>query len=1004
MSPKESSHSPGAQHDSLRVFVSATSKDLTKHREALLAAIRRVDWHPVAMEDFGARPKEPVDACLGDVATCQALVVLVAYRYGCIPTEADGGDGAKSITWLEVEAAKEKGVPIFAFVVAPDHGWDGEREEAGLLTANTDDEVLAVGHRVRALQAFRTFLEREAGVVLETFTTPDNLASKVATSLARWREEQRAGSLPDGEKRSPELTNDTQRYLACAVEEHKDLALAGFDKKLRVPVQLEDMHVPLHASIDQRALGLTEFGSADEMARHHERSSAIPLIDAFRRAAELNHGRGLVILGDPGAGKTTHLKRLLLHAAQGGSAELRLPTPLVPVFLPLRDLRNLNAGLDELLQRQLEDNPHLKQRVSQGFADALLKEGRLLFLLDGLDEIPDVDDRQGAVEWIEKALESYSDSRFAVTCRYAGYRALEEQFSGRFLELHIRHLNAEQAERFIRNWFRVVETNLGQPKSIADEKADELLTRLKEPDFRAARVFEMTRNPLLLTAICLVHRDRGQLPHRRADLYEECVNVLLEGWRRKIGLDLDAKKAKRLLQPVAYWLHGEEGRTRATGDELAPIVDEALQQIGDEDQSGRAFLASVRDRSGLLTGWGEDSYGFLHLGFQEYLAARHIAHRYLDRPELLSELGRRFGETWWREVTLLLLALENPPLFRPLMEEALKHPEVAEYGGLMQACLEDALEVSLTPFLDVARLPAGEDKRVWARQAAAARVLRTEAPEELERLRSHLKDHPLSSIREPFKTPTRAATSTVRADQGGYELVRIPGGTFLMGSTEEEQRKWAAGDANQQRWFRTESPRHEVAVPSFYLGRCPVTNEEYGLFLKANPQAEAPEHWGDRELNQPSQPVVGVSWQGVQAYRKWAGLVLPSEAQWEYACRAGKDTAFSAGSEEPDLDRMGWYSGNSGHRLHPVAEKPANAFGLHDMHGNVWEWCQDTWHGNYEGAPADGSARGSSTGRAVRGGSFIDVPRFARSACRIFRLESLPTPYLGFRLAGVITE
>jgi formylglycine-generating enzyme required for sulfatase activity len=209
----------------------------------------------------------------------------------------------------------------------------------------------------------------------------------------------------------------------------------------------------------------------------------------------------------------------------------------------------------------------------------------------------------------------------------------------------------------------------------------------------------------------------------------------------------------------------------------------------------------------------------------------------------------------------------------------------------------------------------------------------------------------------------------------------------------------------------SEGPVREVRLSSFFLGRYAVTNAEYDLFLKKNPGLQAPECWGDRRFNGARQPVVGVSWLEAQAYCDWAGLVLPSEAQWEYACRAAKPgapaTRYWSGNGEADLARVGWYAGNSDGKLHPVGEKPANAFGLFDMHGNVWEWCEDAWHENYEGAPDDGTAwvaGGDQDARVLRGGGFGLVARGARSACRRRDRPSLRGPDVGFRPARVITE
>ena len=123
--------------------------------------------------------------------------------------------------------------------------------------------------------------------------------------------------------------------------------------------------------------------------------------------------------------------------------------------------------------------------------------------------------------------------------------------------MHIRPFTSDQVERFVHNWYSIVETGKArdpeQAEGIATEKADHLVKRLQEPDFRARRVFELTRNPLLLTNICLVHRHRGGLPRRRARLYEECIDVLLEHWRAAKGLKvgISAQAGRRALQPAA---------------------------------------------------------------------------------------------------------------------------------------------------------------------------------------------------------------------------------------------------------------------------------------------------------------------------------------------------------------------------------------------------------------------------------------------------------------------
>jgi formylglycine-generating enzyme required for sulfatase activity len=254
-------------------------------------------------------------------------------------------------------------------------------------------------------------------------------------------------------------------------------------------------------------------------------------------------------------------------------------------------------------------------------------------------------------------------------------------------------------------------------------------------------------------------------------------------------------------------------------------------------------------------------------------------------------------------------------------------------------------------------------------------------------------DSILGNVSEQVDQRTGRTTQDVLyAPRGGYELVWITGGEFLMGSPD-----------SKEGWRNKEGPQHAVQVPGFYIGRYPVTNEEYGRFLAEDLKAVEPKYWDRREYNKPRQPVVGVSWRNAWQYAQWAGLQLPSEAQWEYACRAGTSTLYYSGDSQQDLDRVGWHNENSEERLHLVGQKEPNKFGLYDMHGNVWEWVEDAWHENYKGAPNDGSAwiddrPKGSMGRVARGGSFNDFAVWCQSTFRHAYDWRVRFSWLGFRL------
>ncbi|MGD0090679.1 MAG: SUMF1/EgtB/PvdO family nonheme iron enzyme [Planctomycetota bacterium] len=258
---------------------------------------------------------------------------------------------------------------------------------------------------------------------------------------------------------------------------------------------------------------------------------------------------------------------------------------------------------------------------------------------------------------------------------------------------------------------------------------------------------------------------------------------------------------------------------------------------------------------------------------------------------------------------------------------------------------------------------------------------------------------------------------TLTLDLGGgakMEMVLIKAGEFMMGADNE--------GCNE------EKPAHKVKISKpFYMGKFHVTVAQFRAFVDAMKfQTEAEKAgnkgWGfdgqwhglsNVNWKQPNfqqedtHPVCLVTWNDAQEFCKWAAkntgrnVCLPTEAQWEYACRAGTTTRYNTGDKDSDLDKAAWFEGNSGHKTHPVGLKVPNAWGLYDMHGNLWQWCADRFQSDYykDSPPADPPGPTVGGERVLRGGSWFDIPDYSRDARRHGGIPGHGRTNHGFRCA-----
>jgi HEAT repeat protein len=495
-----------------------------------------------------------------------------------------------------------------------------------------------------------------------------------------------------------------RRYLAQLCEEHRFLKVRGIHVRSPVAVELEQVYVSLtlawpsrdglDAGADMEAMqaeALPEGVRPQPSRRPGDRAGEgerLSVGQTLQRCPER-----LTILGGPGTGKTTLLNYLALKFARGeAKRELGLDEKRLPILIPLRELSRSGLSLTVENLPALCTTPELAQECPAGFFKKRLQNGDCIVLLDGIDEVTTEDERRRVAEQIDDLVTTHSDNRFVVTSRPAGYGGVA--LVG-FTQLDICDFADEDVEAFARYWCLAVELAVrGAEREVsetvvrrkAEREAGELVAVIRAND----RVRRLTVNPLLLTIVAVVHRYRATLPNRRVDLYDECTQVLLGYWDEAKGIagQLDPARKRRVLEPLAYWMH-ERGIREAERAQVEQAIAGALPTVGEEEAKTAEFLKDVRERSGLLVERGLGIYGFSHLTFQEYLTASYL----IDQGRAGREaLLKHLHDPWWLEATLLYAGMRNAA---PLLEAILAQRDDLFKNNLFLAvrCLMDVVNV-----------------------------------------------------------------------------------------------------------------------------------------------------------------------------------------------------------------------------------------------------------------------------------------------------------------------
>jgi hypothetical protein len=652
------------------------------------------------------------------------------------------------------------------------------------------------------------------------------------------------------------------------------------------PKEIQDYYSALRKTCERIDLSLVDT-KFTEYARNVESSITLPVVyqemeaSAFRseREGEAEHGgermrprgedgkplteaaaedkyRHLVILGDPGAGKSMFIDNLAWRIAGSHIKQLDERLPKEFLRLPLARVRLRSAALLckregfgpsfllDAMEReiiQLIGEEESGKRIWRALQGPLLEHG--LILLDGLDEVPEIDGLRArmleAIDELVGLLEP--QARVIVTSRPYVFDGTQASWLDAFGVLEIQPMSDARIEEFIDRWYRLLRETRGRTEAVARQSAHRLYLELQDRDY----LLEPARRPLILTLLTSLHFARDVLPHSRAELYHEAIGLMLERWTQRIYREnpeypLDDYERKALRETdVTRKTALQKLAMEANKDKTLQIQDYKIKGLFSDvlsaDCNANNLLDFIRYRSGILKPGQGKTFEFYHRSFQDYLAALDITEMH-DWQDAIERLLRTEGKDWWGEAFLLLVSVKVAGASKPDAVALLARfiPETLDYANYpgeewqwlflaARALIEQQkplqgyqsqhylkLRANLTRHL-LALTASGHDYRLPV-------ALRAEAG----RLLGEFGDpRPGVGARQDERGKPRIfVLDGKRVKLPDIVWEDIPAGTFMMGTVGDE-----GHDA--------EKPAHAVTLPAFRLSRYPVTNAQFACFVEA---------------------------------------------------------------------------------------------------------------------------------------------------------------------------
>jgi formylglycine-generating enzyme required for sulfatase activity len=867
----------------------------------------------------------PIDEDL-PVEQCDIVVGILWKRLGTPIREMGGETGTEHEIRAAIAASRQSGRPEVVLCInkAPYFTEDEEEIEQAALVVKFRKEIrgleLAYNGAADFRDKIRDYLEKY--LIQHHRVTPGRVPAAIG--------------------------GDPTRYVKALREEtsHFDVQGLKFGDNRAYRFSIEEFYIPLTTSSST---------GADEAKRGEMRAGPIPLQEAM-----LAH-RKLLVVGDPGSGKSTFLKRVAFELckewAEGAALPVRIEAAVLSTYIAQQHTKTGPADavspdwIPVFLGAQCAEK---NRELSADYFRAKLKVGGCHVLIDGLDETPDEASRVRLAALIRQAAAAFDGCRFVVTSRPEGKVPIAD-----FEEALIGDLEPEAIRAFL--------GKVAKQLYASDETKERQFREELEGAVNGRReIRKMTRNPVMLTALAVLQHNNVKLPEKRVDLYGSILEWLSKQ-RAKPGRMPASDCLLRLRELALEMQRHEEGRKKQVP--LAWAGEKLMKGFASREAAER-FLRAEQADSGIVVSRGPE-IAYWHLTFQEYLAALEIA-GWEDKDQYKLLLGRnaKIYRPEWRETVLLyggLLFKAGAPkvdaLLRKLLDKMGKQSRLADRAkcvGLIGALLKDLVGYEVT------------DERYGESLRRVMDIFEAKKSKEV-----------------PFKDRLAAAEALGQAGDprvANQEWVTIPATThYWIGA----QKKNPKGRNYDEEAYDDETLR-EVNLAAFRIGKYPVTVVQYLSFVEEGtaPDRE-PERWEEQQEH-PNWPVVNVTWHQAAAYCEWAGGRLPTAEEWERAARGPKSTKYPWGNDDIDPSRANYEEGKIGHPT-PVGLFPCgvSAEGVCDLIGNVLEWTASEWL--------------NGSGMYVwRGGSFNFFRGNARSSCRDGLQPNVQFDGLGFRLAGGI--